>query len=117
MNDSRKTWFIDLDGTLVLHKSHQSEQDYILPSTVDFFRNIVKEEDFVIITTGRSEGHRERIEKLFEDYKIKFDKILCDLPTGLRILINDKKPDGTITARSLNVERDEGIALESIDFI
>lgn len=117
MTDSRKTWFIDLDGTLVLQKSHLSDQDYILPNTLDFFKNTIKEEDVVIITTGRSEDQRQRIEDFFKANKMKFDRIICGLPTGLRILVNDNKPDGTITARSINVERDKGITTESINFI
>jgi hypothetical protein len=37
--------------------------------------------------------------------------ILFDLPTGERLLINDKKPDGTKTAYSININRNEGIKI------
>jgi len=113
-----KTWFIDFDGTLVLQKSHMSEDDHILPGTEDFFNKMVKEDDHVIITTARKkEEHEERIIRFLKKYNIKYNKIICDLPSGKRVLINDKKPDGTLTAYSYNLERDKGIVVEEIEGI
>lgn len=110
--DKRKTWFLDFDGTIVYQKSYREEIDYILPSTIDFFNNTIKESDFVIITTGREESHKKRIEKFMNSFGLKYDLILCGLPTGVRIVVNDKKPDGTKTALSHNVTRDEGLNFE-----
>lgn len=106
-----KTWFIDFDGTLVLHKSHMSNNDFILSSTKDFFTKVVREDDYVIITTARSHEDKTRIEKFLIKHNIKWNLILCGLPTGSRILINDRKPDGTPTAYAHNLNRDEGIDL------
>lgn len=105
-----KTWFIDFDGTLVFQNSHMSDEDKILPGTKEFFKNIVKETDYVIITTARNSlDHKERIANFLRSNNIKYDLIICDIPTGPRVLINDKKPDGTLTAYSFNLNRDEGI--------
>jgi len=109
MKDNRRTWFLDFDGTIVYQKSYLSDEDHILPSTIEFFSSVVKKDDFVIITTGREEEHRDRIKEFMSSYGLKCDHIICGLPTGLRIVINDQKPDGTKTAHSLNVVRDEGI--------
>jgi hydroxymethylpyrimidine pyrophosphatase-like HAD family hydrolase len=106
-----KTWFIDFDGTLVHHKSHHSDEDFILEGTKDFFKENVKEEDVVVITTAREHFHKERIEKFLEKNEIKYNLVLCGLNSGARILINDKKPDGTITAYAYNLERDKGIKI------
>ncbi len=106
----KRTWFLDFDGTLVLQKSHLSDEDQILPSTIDFFRKFVKEEDHVVITTARNEEeHKDRIKLFMNRNNLKCDLIICGLPTGPRILINDKKNDGTKTAYSFNLNRDEGI--------
>jgi len=110
MKDNRRTWFLDFDGTIVYQKSYLSSEDHILPSTIDFFSSVIKEDDFVVITTGREEAHRDRIISFMSSYGLKCDQILCGLPTGPRIIINDSKPDGTKTAHSLNVNRDEGIS-------
>lgn len=113
--ESPKTWFIDFDGTLVLQKSHLSDEDYILPGTKDFFEKVVQQNDVVVITTGRNEKeHKERISNFLTKHGIKFDIIICGITTGKRILINDKKPDGTLTAYSHNLVRDKGIDIESL---
>jgi len=109
MIDKRKTWFLDFDGTIVYQKSYLKDEDYILPTTLDFFNDNIKENDFVVITTGREEYHKERIKKFMKSFGLKCDIIICGLPTGVRIIINDTKPDGTKTAFSHNVTRDEGI--------
>ena len=111
----RKTWFIDFDGTLVFQKSHLSDKDEILPDTFDFFRNHVHEDDKVIITTARnSKEHKDRIARFMSVHGLKCDLIICDLPTGPRIVVNDTKPDGTITAHSIKLERDRGIKHEDL---
>lgn len=110
-----RTWFIDFDGTLVLQKSHLSDKDYILPRVLDFFKNTVKENDFVIITTAREEHHKRRIEYFLSKHDIKYNLVICGLPTGPRIVVNDKKPDGSLTAFSFNLDRDEGPNIESIN--
>lgn len=113
--DSRKTWFLDFDGTIVLQKSHLSDTDQILPSTIDFFKTFVKEDDMVIITTARDENeHKDRILSFMKKHSLKCDLVICNLNTGPRILINDTKPDGSRTAYSVNVKRDEGISRENI---
>jgi hypothetical protein len=112
-----KTWFIDFDGTLVLQKSHLSEEDYILPGTLDFFKDIVKENDFVVITTARGEDHKNRIQEFLLKNKIKYNMIICGLPTGPRVVINDKKPDGTLTAYSVNLTRDIGIFTKEMEHL
>lgn len=112
--DKRKTWFLDFDGTIVYQKSYLKEDDHILPKTLDFFNNSIKEDDFVIITTGREEHHKDRIEKFMKSFGLKCDLVICGIPTGSRIIINDKKPDGTKTAFSHNVVRDEGINFEDV---
>ena len=104
-----RTWFIDFDGTLVAHKSHMREEDLILDGTLDFFRYVVGKNDHVVITTARGEDHRERVETFLFKNNIRFHMVLCGLPTGPRILVNDLKPCGMQTAYSYNLERDKGI--------
>jgi len=114
--DNRKTWFLDFDGTLVAQKSYHGDVDEILPTTIDFFNTIIKNDDFVIITTGREEAnHKKRIEGFMKKFNLRYDLIICNLPTGPRIVINDTKPDGSITAYSYSIQRDKGINLEEIN--
>lgn len=104
-----RTWFIDFDGTLVTQRSHMLEEDIILDGTKEFFGRVVAEEDHVIITTARTCDDKERIERFLEYHGLKFDLVVCGLPTGVRMLVNDKKTDGSLTAFAFNLERDKGI--------
>jgi FMN phosphatase YigB (HAD superfamily) len=105
-----KTWFIDLDGTIVKHNGYKMGEDELLTESKNFFDNLNKN-DYIVITTAR----KKEFEKMTVDFLIKnnirFDLILFDLPTGERLLINDKKPDGTKTAYSININRNEGIKI------
>lgn len=118
MSDKSRTWFLDFDGTLVLQKSYLSDMDYIMPETLDFFRNHVREDDRVVITTAREgEEHRDRISRFMSAYGLKCDLIICDLPTGPRIVVNDTKPDGTATAHGVRLKRDAGIKDEDLKHV
>ena len=103
------SWFIDIDGTIFKHNSHLDEtNDLLLDSVIEFFQSIPKD-DLVVLITARKEEHRERTVESLKKYNIKYDEIIFDAPTGERILINDKKPSGLITAKSINIKRDEGL--------
>jgi hydroxymethylpyrimidine pyrophosphatase-like HAD family hydrolase len=104
-----RTWFIDFDGTLVTQRSHMMETDTILEGTKAFFDEVVDEMDHVVITTARTCDDKERIKRFLESHGIRVDHVICGLPTGARMLVNDMKPDGTQTAYAFNLERDRGI--------
>jgi hydroxymethylpyrimidine pyrophosphatase-like HAD family hydrolase len=104
-----RTWFIDFDGTLVTQRSHMMLTDTILEGTKAFFKEVVDKMDYVIITTARTCDHKSRIERFLESHGLRFDLVICGLTTGARMLVNDTKPDGSLTAYAFNLERDEGI--------
>ena len=123
----RKTWFIDLDGTLLKHKtdieldnvikkdprnSYKSEE--LLEGVKDFFK-IIKD-DCIVITTARDECHRSHTISALHYLEIKYDKIIFGIGSAERIVLNDIKPIGDIentielnTAFSYNLKRDGGL--------
>uniref|UniRef100_A0A7C4CEI5 FCP1 homology domain-containing protein n=1 Tax=Fervidobacterium thailandense TaxID=1008305 RepID=A0A7C4CEI5_9BACT len=104
-----KTWLIDLDGTLVKHNGYLSGKDELLPGVREFFEKI-PEGDTIIILTSRKEEYKEMTEKFLQDNGIRYDMIIFGLPLGERILINDEKPGGLITAHAVSVKRDGGLS-------
>ena len=128
-----KTWFIDIDGTIVKHASndqldeaiHDMGQDSFLieeplNDSVDFLKNI-PQEDTIILTTARDKRHEQHTLKMLKHFKIRYDKIMFDLRSGPRYLINDIKPVGVAenpepinTAFAVNVERDRGITEDKL---
>jgi hypothetical protein len=112
-----KTYFIDVDGTIVPHLSNreldkivQSGKSYIeelLPGVKELW-NTFQEDDVIIITTARTEAHRLLTEKTLFTNNLRFDKLIMNLPSGPRYVINDT-PDVTFPkAIAINVKRNEG---------
>jgi hypothetical protein len=103
-----KTWFIDLDGVLAMHNQYKNNNDEIIEGTNEVLEKI-PQKDIIIITTARPYKYKISTIKILKENNIRFDSILFGLNSGLRLLINDKKPDGTLTAKSINLNRNEGI--------
>ena len=103
-----KTWFVDVDGVLVKHNSHLNGGDRWLDSTLEFLSKI-SEPDKVIITTSRKQQDIKPLLADFQSKGIKIHSLICDLPHGERIVVNDNKPSGLRTAFSISLARDDGM--------
>jgi len=101
-----KTWLIDLDGTIVKHNGYKEGGDKLLEGVREFFEN-VSEQDVVIILTSREAKYKDETINFLKTNNIRFDHIIFDLPYGERILINDMKESGMLTAHAINKKRDE----------
>lgn len=109
-----KTWIFDVDGTLLVHNGHLREQgDEVLPGVQELFSQI-SPNDKVVLLTARKEVLREHLESFLNDNGIRFDVILYGMPMGERILMNDKKPSGLVTAYAVNKERDAPLDLNIV---
>ena len=62
--------------------------------------------DTIILMTARSSEYRAMLESFFSRNRIRFDMIIYNLPPGERILFNDAKPSGLLTAYAVNKQRD-----------
>lgn len=108
MSPLAKCWLLDLDGTLIIHNSHLNGGDRLAPRAEAFTRQITPG-DRVIILTSRPRDACDKALKLLADIGLRADHLICDLPPGERILINDKKPSGLVTAFCTSPARDQGI--------
>ena len=106
-----KTWILDIDGTLVKHNGYLYGGDVLLDGVRDFFAAL-SPNDKVILLTARECVYLENLEKLLSDNNIRYDHIICDMPVGERILVNDVKPSGLKTAYAINKIRDESFQVE-----
>lgn len=115
MNESlQKTIFLDIDGTLVEHKnphltSLPSHKMNVLDGTIEKLLDWNKKGYVIILTTGRKESTREVTIKQLQDVGIFYDQLIMGVGRGPRIIINDNKPDGTLTAFAVNLIRNVGI--------
>jgi len=55
LSNLQKTWIFDLDGTLVKHNGYKINKEIILSGVKEFFDSHIKNDDYVIITTGRTD--------------------------------------------------------------
>ncbi|WP_019153826.1 HAD family hydrolase [Robertmurraya massiliosenegalensis] len=102
-----KTWIMDIDGTIVKHNGYKIDgKDTLLSGAKEFFQNL-SDEDNIIFVTSRSEKYKEVTEEFLDSQGIRFNQIIYDVPYGERILINDKKPSGLLTAHAINTLRDK----------
>jgi len=113
-----KTLFIDIDGTLVHHSGDITKQYtddlIILPGVLDKFKHWDKGGYIIILTTGRRESGRQKLQEQLIKLGIFYDHLIMGIGGGKRILINDLKDDSDeLTAEAITVKRN--IGLEGIE--
>ena len=107
------TIICDIDGTLIKHREDITTQTTDEPILLENTLNKLKEWEakgyFIILITGRKESQRKATKKQLLKAGIFYDQLIMGVGGGARVLINDKKPDGTLTAFCHNLNRNEGI--------
>jgi len=112
LSELPKTWFIDLDGTLLKHNGYKEDGiDTLIPKSIEFIKKIPTK-DTIIFVTSRESAYSLETEEFLKKNQIRYNQIIYDIPMGERILINDDKPSGLITAYAINVKRNEGIDVD-----
>jgi hydroxymethylpyrimidine pyrophosphatase-like HAD family hydrolase len=109
-----KTIICDIDGTLFEHKGDILTQHIgtpnVLPGVKDAFQNWDRKGYHIILVTGRRESVRKDTEKQLSESGIFYDSLVMGVGGGIRILINDFKPNITEdTAKCVNLPRNSGI--------
>jgi hydroxymethylpyrimidine pyrophosphatase-like HAD family hydrolase len=109
-----KTIFCDIDGTLIEHFPPGSNFHEFSPKALPGVTEKILEWDKkgyrIILTTGRKESMRKFTEKQLEQAGIFYDMLIMGIGGGVRVLINDYKPNSTEeTAIAIVVDRDKGI--------
>lgn len=101
-----KTWILDLDGTIVVHNGpYIYGTDRFLPGAKEFLDNIPPQ-DMIIFLTARNNYEKPHTLKFLKENNVRYDHIIFNAGHGERILINDNKPDGLVTAMAINTIRD-----------
>jgi hydroxymethylpyrimidine pyrophosphatase-like HAD family hydrolase len=110
--ETPKTIFCDIDGTLLRHHGSMVRNVYgkpeVLPGVLDSFEEWNRRNYHIVLTTGRKESTRKRTEEQLASLGIIYDQLVMGLPNGQRVLINDKKTDGTLTVLAINPPRNSG---------
>ncbi len=102
------TWLVDLDGCVLEHNGHLRGEDVLLPGVREFWQQI-PDNDVVILLTSRSEAQGDVTRAALQRFGLRYDRVIFGLPFGERVLINDSKPSGLMTAFGISLLRDEGM--------
>ena len=101
-----KTWILDLDGTLLVHDGpYILGKDEFLPGAREFLDSIPRR-DMIIFLTARSDYEKPHTMRFLKENNVRYDHIIFNAGEGERIMINDMKPDGLVTAYAVNTVRD-----------
>jgi len=113
LEGGRGTIFCDIDGTLT---RHQDKPDYSrlpepLPGSVEKLRAWIDSGYRIVLCTARPAADQPHLAAQLAALEIPYHDLLCGLPSGARILINDRKPSAMFAAQALSLEiaRDAGI--------
>lgn len=101
------TWIFDLDGTIVKHNGYKIDgYDTLLDGAKEFLKQI-PEKDMIIFLTSRTDEVMQQTKMFLHNNEIRYNVIINNVPYGERILVNDMKPSGLITALAFNSSRDK----------
>ena len=109
-----KTWILDLDGTLLVHDGpYILGKDEFLPGAREFLDSIPPR-DMIIFLTARSDYEKPHTMRFLKENNVRYDHLIFNAGEGERIMINDMKPDGLVTAYVVNTVRDRFCKTEFI---
>lgn len=111
LSELPKTWLLDVDGVIFHHNGYRDSLSFPetpLHGAVEFVRSLPPG-DRIVLLTSRDSSLRELTESSLRQGGIRFDHLVMGLPPGERILVNDMKPSGLVTAVAVNLERNQGL--------
>ena len=114
-----KTYFIDIDGTILwlmpdFQETIKSEYIKPLPQAVQKISKWHCRGHKIVLVTARPESLRSVTEQQLYNAGIVYDHLLMGLTGGVRVLVNDYEPGEQTRAVAFNVIRNED-GLKKVD--
>lgn len=110
---NNKCYFIDIDGCIFFHYDGLynilTNNHILLDGVKELFIKIRENGDYIVLTTARPESMRSLTINQITSCGLWFDQLVMGLPVGPRVVINDTKPNGMMTAIAINVKRNGGL--------
>lgn len=108
LSSLQHTWLVDIDGTILKHNAQKAGGDELLAGVREFWASIPGA-DVIILLSARTIEEMPETLKFLDAKHIRYNHAIFGLPKGERILINDEKPSGLLTAKAVNIRRDAGL--------
>jgi hypothetical protein len=108
------TIFCDIDGVIAEHEDvpRYDRPLTLIPGSVERLSDWIERGYHVVLTTAREITKVALLERSLESAGVPYHQLVAGLPSGPRILINDRKPSATLLpqAEAIEVKRNQGIA-------
>jgi hypothetical protein len=110
---TKGTVFCDIDGTILEHQDvpNYTSLSRVLPGSREKLLRWVEEGYHIVLCTARPSRDEALLIDALRRLEIPFHKLITGLPSGPRIVINDRKPYAMFMAQaaSLEITRNQGI--------
>lgn len=112
-----KTIIIDIDGVIFKHPQSKNvisdiiddNEIELLPGVLDKFNEWYSSGYNILILSGRPESTRQITEWQLQNSGLFYDQLILGVKHFPRVIINDTKPNGLVTAIACPVERNVGL--------
>jgi hypothetical protein len=116
----KMTIFIDLDGTIIKQNENYSvvsNEMEVLSGSLEKLNNWKNQGHEIVITTGRPIQYEQQLIIALAELNIPYDRFITGLPSGPRLIINDKKPYNSFIemASAIQLPRNKGISDINLD--
>lgn len=114
MEKRPRTIIIDIDGTILYHYGNlilqQNKKPKLLKGVIEKFAEWEGKGYRILLLTGRKESMRKKTIEQLETFGIYYDELIMGCGGGIRVLINDLKPNSEEpTAIAINIKRNKGL--------
>lgn len=108
-----RTFFVDIDGTIVKYRQFDSllnEEAEPIQDVIDFVNLEYKTGSHIVITSARPIEYLEFTKKELEKIGVKYHQLILGIGRGTRYVINDIDPEKPTIKRAegINLIRDMG---------
>jgi hypothetical protein len=112
----KKTFFIDIDGTLIYTTdpiTYDPSKVKLLPGTLETLQEYKRQNHIIVLTTARK--NELKLINLLSSLQIPYDKLITNISSGQRILINDKKPYFPLLCMAVSYQPDRDVGISGIN--
>jgi len=111
--DKKKTIIVDLDGCVLKHYGIGATKQWRtfnpLPNVLEAFDAWERDGHCIVLMSARKECCRFDLEVELRTLGLFWDHLILGVPSGERVLINDRKPDVGPSCRAICVSRNVGL--------
>ena len=112
------TFFVDIDGTLVVYRKFNELSTAVLTpivEVVDYINEQYNSGAVIIITTARPSTYELMTKQELETIGVKYHQLVMDCGRGTRVILNDKDPEQPDIERAVGINLQRNMGFKTFD--